>query len=83
MSQELRFWLAIVEKEIAEPYLCEVGLILVCCINLLDSVKCFGFEMKSFPNFRKTTTAKLFASKIAVDETFILQNGFVVGPFEN
>jgi len=81
--QILFLGLSALEEEIAEPYFSEVGLIFVGCVYLFDCVECFCFEMETLPYLWKSSTAKLFTSKVALNKCFVFQNWVIVGSFEN
>lgn len=38
------------EEEVTKPYLSEMSLVFVSCVNLLDGVENLGLEVKAFPN---------------------------------
>lgn len=70
------------EKIVSEPNLSQMSLILVCCIDFFDGVEYFCFEMEAFPNLREATSAKLFASEVSLDESFIFEDKLIVCSFE-
>lgn len=81
--QELFFGLAVLEEEVTEPDLSEVGLILVGSVDLFDCVEGFGLEVEALPDFRETSTAELLATEITINEGLVLEDGLVVGSFED
>ena len=71
MIRVLFLWLSSLKEVVSEPNFCEMGLIFIGSIYLLDSVKGFGFEMEAFPHFGKSSSTKLFSSQIAFNKSLI------------
>jgi hypothetical protein len=82
MIRELFFWLSSFKEIVSKPNFCEMCLIFICSIYLLDSIKGLGFEMKAFPHFGKSSSAKLFSSQIPLNKSLIFENQLVVSSFE-
>jgi hypothetical protein len=60
-----------------------MSLILVGCVDLLNRVECFGFEVKALPYFGETSPTQLFSSKISLYECPILEYGLIMCSFED
>lgn len=58
-------------------------LVLVGCVDLLDCVEGFGLEVEALPDLGESSAAQLLATQVAVDEGLVLEDGLVVGSFED
>lgn len=71
MVFELSFRLSVEEKEATEGNLCEMGLILIVCIDLLDCIFFTWRQMKGLPNKRKSSFAYSFLSHETLNKVFL------------
>lgn len=60
-----------------------MGLVLVCCVYLLDGIKSFCFEVEAFPYFGEAASSQLLSSEISVNECLIFEDRFIMCTFEN
>lgn len=68
---ELLLGFAVLEEVVAEPDLCQMGLVFVGRVDLLYCVEDLGLEVEALPHFRETSTPQLLALKIPVNECLI------------
>jgi len=78
----LFFRLTAFKKVVSKPNLCEMCLVFIRSIYLLDSIEGFGFEMETFPHLGKPSSTKLFSSQIALNKSLIFKNQLIVSSFE-
>ena len=68
VALKLRFWFALVEKETAGSYLCQVSLVLIGRLHLLYCIVVASSQMAGCPNNRKPSFAQSLLLRKAVDE---------------
>ena len=74
--------LTTLEEKVTEPYLGQMGLVLVGRVDLFHCVEYFGLEMKALPNLGEAAPSQLLASQVTLDKCLVFKDQFVVGSFE-